>query len=95
MISNVCNIRYVINNFNYYFFYGLGMLLSFIINIYLINYLFKKYKNITYIFILCLSIFSIIILLINTLKLKCAFCIWQHENESVSALILIIITVDW
>lgn len=31
---------------------------------------------------------------VSKIKLECAFCIWQHDNESVSALILITTTVD-
>lgn len=31
---------------------------------------------------------------VSKIKLECVFCIWQHENESVSACILIIIVVD-
>ena len=70
MIANVYNFSYVLNHINLYLSYGLGMIVSFIINIYLINYLIKKYRSISYIVILGLSIASIIYLVIVTFKLK-------------------------
>ena len=70
MISLIFNFYYVSNNINLYLSYGLGMLLSFIINIYLINYLLKKYRNISYMAILSLSLGSIIFLIVMTFSIK-------------------------
>ena len=73
MVSNALNINYILSNISSYVSYILGMFISFIINIYLIKYLFKKYRNTTYIFILCLSLMSIIYLLITTLNISYTF----------------------
>lgn len=70
MIANIYNFDYVFNNIILYLNYGFGMIISIIINVYLINYLIKKYRNISYIVILGLSIASIIYLIIVTFKLK-------------------------
>lgn len=70
LISMVYDINYIFNHYNLYLSYGLGMFISFIINIYLINYCLKKYRNTTYSVILGLSISSIIYLIINTLNIK-------------------------
>ena len=64
LISSALNIKYVIDNLNLYISYTLGMFLSFIFNVYLINYCLKKYKNTTYSIVLGLSISSILFLLI-------------------------------
>ena len=70
MIANVYNFNFVINHLNLYFCYGLGIIVSFIINIYLINYLIKKYHNTSYTIVLGLSLASIIYLIFITFKLK-------------------------
>ena len=70
MISSILNPSYVLDNIGLYISYGLGMMISFIINSYLINYLLKKYKNTTYTCILGLSISSILFLLITTFNIK-------------------------
>ena len=70
MISKLFDYNYIVNNFNIYFSYGLGMFISLIINIYLVNYLIKKYKNESYIVILSLTIISIIFLIKLILKIK-------------------------
>ncbi len=68
LISHSLNINYVINNLNIYLSYTLGMVLSFIINAYLINYCLKKYQNTSYSIILGLSISSILFLIITLFK---------------------------
>lgn len=68
MISNIFNISYVIRYINLYLSYGIGMFVSFIVMITLINYLIKRYKNTTYVVILGLCISAIIFLF------KLAFC---------------------
>ncbi len=70
MIANSFDISYVLDNINIYIIYILGMFISFIINIYLIRYLFSKYRNCTYTLILCLSVISIILLIINILNIN-------------------------
>jgi putative membrane protein len=70
IIANVFDINYVISNFKIYFSYGLGMIVSFIINIYLINYLLKKHRNIMYLIILGLAIASIVTLMVMTIHIK-------------------------
>ena len=70
MVSNIYNFNYVLNHINLYFSYGFGMVISLIINVYLINYLIKKYRSSSYIIILALSIASILYLIVNTFKLK-------------------------
>lgn len=62
LISMVYNFNYIFNNFFYYFSYGLGMSVSFIITLSLINYLFKNRRELMEIIILSLSIGSIILL---------------------------------
>lgn len=68
IISNISNLSYVSENINLYLSYGLGMFISFVVNIKLINYLLKKQPKLTYSIILGLSLSSIIILLILTFK---------------------------
>ena len=70
IISLLFDYLYVINNISVYISYGLGMFISFIFNIYLINYLIKKYKNTSYLVILGLSISSIIYLLIISFNIN-------------------------
>ena len=65
MMAEVFNYSYVIHNLNLYFSYGLGMFFSFFFGVNIINYCFKKNKNISYIIILGLSIASIILLCLN------------------------------
>lgn len=62
MISNIFNVSYVIRNINLYISYGIGMFISFIVMITLINYLIKRYRNTTYVVILGLCISAIIFL---------------------------------
>lgn len=68
LMSSVFNFSYVIDNISLYISYGLGMFISFIVSSYLINYLIKRYKNMTYSVILGLCISSIILLLILTFE---------------------------
>ena len=70
MIANILNLNYVFKFFNLYLAYGLGMFLSFIINIYLVNFLLNKYYDIFKIVIAGLSLASIGFLLISTFKLS-------------------------
>lgn len=70
LISNVNNLSYIINNLNIYLYFGIGMLLSFILNIYLVKYCLNKYPHYSHLIVLGLSIASIIYLLINTFKLS-------------------------
>ncbi len=64
MISNIFDVNYVINNINLYISYGVGMGVSFILTVTLINYLIKRYRNITYTVILGLCVSAIIFLII-------------------------------
>ena len=68
MISKIFDYTYIINNFNLYLSYGLGMFRSFIIGVYLINYFIRNYKNISYSVVLGLSIASIVLLFLNLLS---------------------------
>ena len=70
MISLFFNFNYVINNINLYISYGVGMLLSFIFTIYLLNYALKKYRNLSYSIIFALSIASILFLIIITFRIE-------------------------
>ena len=70
IVTNSLNISYVVDNFYLYISFFLGMFFSFLINISLISFLFRKYHHITYVGILGLSISSIISLLLMILKLK-------------------------
>lgn len=64
MIGNIFDVNYVINNINLYISYGVGMGVSFILTVTLINYLIKRYRNITYTVILGLCVSAIIFLII-------------------------------
>ena len=64
MISNIFDVNYVINNINLYISYGVGMGVSFILTVTLINYLIQRYRNITYTVILGLCVSAIIFLII-------------------------------
>ena len=70
IVANSLNISYVANNLGLYISFFLGMFFSFLINISLISFLFKKYQDITYIGIFGLSLASIISLLLMVFKLK-------------------------
>ena len=70
MVSNAFNIAYVIKNINIYLSYSIGMFISLIINLNIISYLLKEYKNITYTIILGLSTASIIFLCLICFKLE-------------------------
>ena len=70
MVAMLPNINYVINNLSNYLSYGLGMAISFIINMYLISFLLKKYRYQSYVAILGLSLSSILFLIITILKIK-------------------------
>lgn len=87
MISNALNLQYVINHFNIYLSYGIGMFISFIINSYLISYLLKKYRNITNCVILALSISSIIFLL------KITFDVNFYLIEFIIGLMLLVLGI--
>ncbi len=62
LFSNIYNFNYILNNFNLYFGYGLGMGLSFIFITSLINYLFKHHLKITELLIMGFSLSSLILL---------------------------------
>ena len=62
MIAKVFSSSYVMQNLNLYFSYGLGMFFSFFFGVNIINYCLKKYKNISYLIILGLSVASILLL---------------------------------
>ena len=69
MISSINDFNYVMSNSNLYISYGIGMIISFVINIYLVNYFLKKYRDISYQIILGLAIASIIYLVVITFKI--------------------------
>ena len=70
MTSNILNYNYIINNIKLYISYGIGMFISLIITILLVNYFLKKKREIIYPVILGLSISSIIFLIIYTLSVE-------------------------
>ena len=70
MISMIYNPIYFTNNINLYISYGIGMLVSFILNTYLITFLLKKYHHHFNIIVLGLSLASIVILSIMTFKIS-------------------------
>lgn len=70
MVANIYDINYLFNNMGVFLVYLSGMFISFIINICLINYLLKKYRDTTYSVIFALSIISIIFLLKILFELK-------------------------
>lgn len=63
LISNAYSYSYIILNLKYYLSYTIGMIISFMLNITLINYLFKEKRNILEPIILSLSIGSIILII--------------------------------
>jgi putative membrane protein len=69
MVANLYNFSYVLDNLWLYFLYLFGMIISFIINILLVNYCLKKHHKISYAVILGLSIISIIYLLKETITI--------------------------
>ena len=68
IISNIFDPAYVIKHLNLYLSYGIGMFISFILNVYLISYLLKKHRTLTYTIILGLSLASIIFMFILAFK---------------------------
>ena len=70
MTGSIFDIFYVSENINLFISYGLGMMISFMVDIYLINYLIKKYRNISYAVILGLSIASILFLFVLAFRTK-------------------------
>lgn len=70
MISKIFDFQYVIMNINLYISYGIGMMVSFIICMIVINYLLKRYPVIFSKIILGLCIYSILMLVIFTFSLK-------------------------
>ncbi len=68
LLANILNYQYVINNFEIYLYYSLGMIVTFIICIILINYIIKYYHNIFYNIILGLSLSSITYMFILAFK---------------------------
>ena len=70
MISNLFNVNFIFNNINLYISYGIGMMISFIMGILLINYLLKKYRDTLNVIILGLCFYSILMLLIITFSIN-------------------------
>lgn len=68
-ISNLINITYIINNINFYLSFTIGLFISIFTSIYIINYLFKKYKSNTFSFILGIITSNVLFLLLNTLEI--------------------------
>lgn len=68
LFSNIFNISFVLDNFMLYISYGIGMFLSFIIFSLGISFLLKKYRSLFDTFVFGLSISSILLLLIMTVK---------------------------
>lgn len=68
--ASILNLNYIINHFDIYLSYGIGMFISFIINTYLIKYLFNNHRAITNTCILGLSLSSILFLIITTFNNK-------------------------
>ena len=64
MISYLFDFNFVISHINLYISYGFGMFLSFFLCIFIISYLFGKYRNQCYALIFGLSIFSVLSLFI-------------------------------
>ena len=73
LIGSMFNVSYVINNFNLYFSFGLGLFISFIISIILVNFGLKKYPRISNVIIFGLCISSIILLIKMTFSTKFVF----------------------
>lgn len=68
IFANILNFKYVISNFLIILPYCIGMALGLLLTVKLINYLFKKHKNITYNLIIGFSISTIIIMFIKCLN---------------------------
>lgn len=85
MISMIYDFNYVLEHINLYLSYGLGMIISLIINLYLINYFIKKYRNTSYLIILGLSISSIIFLFVIT------FPVWASVMEFILGIMLLFV----
>ncbi len=69
-VANSINIIYVVDNLGLYLSFLLGMFLSFIVSVYLVSFLFKRYRKITYAGVLGLSISSIISIMLIIFKIK-------------------------
>ena len=70
MIAKVYDFNFIFNNIGLYISYGIGMIISCIISVLLVNYCLKKYSRISNIVILGLSISSILLLCIMTFSYK-------------------------
>jgi uncharacterized membrane protein len=68
-ISNLFNINYVISNLRFLVYFSLGLFISIIICIYIINYLFLKYKKVTFSFILGIILSNILFLILQILTI--------------------------
>lgn len=68
-ISNMFSISFIISNFRFLFSFGIGLFISIIMCIFLINYLFKKYRDITFSSILGIVIGNIIMIIYNIIKI--------------------------
>lgn len=66
LMSSVFNFAYVFENINLYVSYGLGIIISFIVNSFLISYLFKRYRDTTNSAILGLCLSSIMMIIMMT-----------------------------
>jgi putative membrane protein len=68
-ISNLFNINYVISNLRFLVYFSLGLFISIIICIYIMNYLFLKYKKVTFSFILGIILSNILFLILQILTI--------------------------
>jgi len=66
MIASIFDLSFVIDNLNLYISYGIGMFLSLIVSLLLVNYCLKRYPRISNLIILGLSISSILLLVMMT-----------------------------
>ena len=82
IFSNIININYLVSNINIVIPFIIGILVGLIISIKLINYLFSKYKTLTYNIILGLLLGSIFIMLKG--------CNYNIGNVFISIILLII-----
>ena len=82
IFSNIININYLVSNINIVIPFIIGILVGLIISIKLINYLFSKYKTLTYNIILGLLLGSIFIMLKG--------CSYNIGNIFISVILLII-----
>jgi len=73
LIGSIFDINYIINNINLYFSFGLGLFISFVISILLVNFCLKKYPRISNVVIFSLCISSIILLINLTFKSSFVF----------------------